>query len=191
MTKEEYICEIGKRMYARQLVSDCDGNISVRNQNEIIITPTMVNKGFMDASQMVYTDLNGNVLKGGKPSSEIKLHLAIYKKRPDINAVVHAHPVCACTFAINGRAVDQRYMPEAIMSLGIIPVAPYAKPSTEQVAQSVEPFTHKHNGVLLANHGAVTWGKTLTDAYNLMEQLEFYCKTVILAEMTGTPQIIP
>lgn len=191
MTIEEHICEIGKRMYNRGLVSACDGNISVRTKKGIIITPTSVNKGFMKTSDMVLTDEEGNVLDGKKASSEIKLHLAVYKKRPEINAVVHAHPVCACAFAINGRAVDQRYMPEALISLGKIPVAPYARPSTNGVAKSAEPFFENHNGVLLANHGAVTWGKNLTDAYNLMEQLEFYCKTVILAELTGTPNIIP
>lgn len=192
MTAEEYICEIGRRMYSRQLVASCDGNISVRTEEGVLITPTLTSKGFMEPGDMVLADMDGNVLRGvKKPSSEIKMHLVAYKIRPDINAVVHAHPVAASAFAINGRAVDQRYMPEAVTTLGHIPVAPYARPSTEEVPKSVEPFIKGHNGVLLSNHGALTWGRDLTEAYNLMEQLEFYCRTVILAEMTGTPRILP
>ena len=189
MTQEEHICEIGRRMYARELVAATDGNISVRTDDGIIITPSLMNKGFMTPCDLLLIDMNGSVIRGNKkPSSELKMHLAIYKERQDINAVVHAHPVAASAFAINGRAVDQKYMAEAVMTLGIIPVAPYARPSTDEVAKSLIPFIKEHNGALLANHGAVTWGRDLTEAYNFMEQLEFYCKTVILSEMIGTPK---
>lgn len=192
MTQEEHICEIGRRMYARELVAATDGNISVRTDNGIIITPSLMNKGFMTPCDLLLIDMNGSVIKGNKkPSSELKMHLAIYKERQDINAVVHAHPVAASAFAINGRAINQRYMAEAVMTLGVIPVAPYAQPSTDEVAKSLIPFIKGHNGVLLANHGAVTWGRDLTEAHNFMEQLEFYCKTVILAEMIGTPKSLP
>ncbi len=192
MTAEEHICEIGRRMYARQLVASNDGNISVRTADGVIITPSLTSKGFMKPEDMLLVDMDGRIIKGtGKPSSELKMHLAVYSKRPDINAVVHAHPVAASAFAINGRAVDQRYMAEAVMTLGPIPVAPYARPSSGEVAESLSPFIEGHNGALLSNHGAVTWGVDLTEAYNFMEQLEFYCKTVILAEMTGTPRPLP
>lgn len=189
MTQEEHICEIGRRMYARELVAATDGNISVRTDDGIIITPSLMNKGFMTPCDLLLIDMNGNVIRGNKKtSSELKMHLAIYKERQDINAVVHAHPVAASAFAINGRAINQRYMAEAVMTLGVIPVAPYARPSTDEVAKSLTPFIKEHNGALLANHGAVTWGRDLTEAYNFMEQLEFYCKTVLLAEMIGTPK---
>lgn len=189
MTQEEHICEIGRRMYARELVAATDGNISIRTDDGIIITPSLMNKGFMTPCDLLLIDMNGSVIKGNKkPSSELKMHLAIYKERQDINAVVHAHPVAASAFAINERAINQRYMAEAVMTLGVIPVAPYAQPSTDEVAKSLTPFIKGHNGALLANHGAVTWGRDLTEAYNFMEQLEFYCKTVILSEMIGTPK---
>ena len=147
---------------------------------------------FMKEEDIIMIDLDGNVIEGSKkPSSEYLLHTTVYKMRDDVNAVVHAHPVTVSAFAIVGRAVDMSYMPEAFMSLGYFPVAKYARPGTEELAKSIEPFVRTCNGCLLANHGAVSWAKDVYSAYYLMEQLEFYCKTSILAERIGTPNIIP
>lgn len=185
---KEEICNIGKRLYERGFVASHDGNISVRTEKGILVTPTLTSKGFMNVDDIVLIDYCNNILEGSKKqSSEAKLHIEVYKNRPDIMAIVHSHSPFACAFAINRKPVNQRYMPEAINSLGVIPVAEYAEPSTEKLAKSIEPFVKNHNGVLLANHGSVTWAKTLLDAYNLTEQLEFYCKTVIFADILGNP----
>lgn len=192
MTKiKEEICHIGKRMYEKNLVVYHDGNISVKTDKGILITPTLTCKGYMSIDDIVLLDYDGNFLEGKKkPSSESKLHVSIYKNRHDVTAIVHAHPPFACAFAVNQKPINQRYMPEAINSLGVIPVTEYAEPSTDTLAKSIEPFVKNHNGVLLANHGPVTWSNTLLKAYYLMEQLEFYCKTVIFADILGNPKSI-
>ncbi len=185
------ICEVGRRMYNRELVSSNDGNISIRiNINEILITPTLTSKGFMKEDDIILIDYEGNVIHGNKkPSSEFLLHTTVYKNRKDIHAVVHAHPVTASAFAIVGRSINMGYMPEAFMTLGEFHVAKYAKPGTKELAESIMPFIN-NNGCLLANHGAVCWSKDVYSAYYLLEQLEFYCKTSITAEKIGTPNII-
>ena len=187
------ICEIGRRMYQRELVASNDGNISIRvDKDKLLITPTLTSKGFMREEDIILIDMDGNILEGSKkPSSEYLLHTTVYKTRDDVHAVVHAHPVTVSAFAITGRAVDMNYMPEAYMSLGYFPVAKYAKPGTDELAKSIEPFIKPCNGCLLANHGAVTWSRDVFSAYYLMEQLEFYCKTSLIAERIGTPNIIP
>lgn len=187
----EDICEIGRRMYNRGLAASNDGNISVKvDDNKILISPTMTSKGFMNPEDIVLIDMEGNVLEGSKrPSSEFLLHTTVYKNRNDIKSVVHAHPVTVCAFAITGRNVTMKYMPEAVMSLGEFYVADYAKPGTNKLAESIMPYV-KYNGCILSNHGAVTWADDLFKAYYLMEQLEFYCKTCVLAEQIGKPKII-
>ncbi len=180
-------------MYNRHLISANDGGISIKVDNDkILITPTQVSKGFMEEEDIVAIDLEGNILHGNKkPSSEFLLHTTVYKNNKNINAIVHAHPVTVSAFAIIGRAVDMNYMPEAYMSLGYFPVAKYAKPGTKELALSVKDYVNKYNGCLLANHGAISWGKNIYNAYYLMEQLEFYCKTSLIAEKIGIPNIIP
>lgn len=186
------VCEIGRRMYAKGLVSSHDGNISVRLEDgNIMVTPTMVSKGFMKEEDMALVTPEGCIVSGTKkPSSELLMHLAVYKERRDIKGIVHAHPFMACVFAVLGRAVDMKYMPEAVNTLGVIPLAPYAEPGTEDLAKSVAPFVKKYNGALLANHGAITWANDLTAAYYLMEQLEFYCRVAAEAERMGLPRSI-
>ena len=170
------ICEIGRRLYNRELVAANDGNISIKvDENKLLITPTMMSKGYMVEDDIILIDYDGSVLMGSKkPSSEYLLHTTVYKNRQDINAIVHAHP-----------------MPEAIMSLGVFPVAEYARPGTKELALSIMPYINEHNGCLLSNHGAVCWSKDVYSAYYLMEQLEFYCKTSLIAEQIGNPKIIP
>lgn len=188
----EDICEIGRRMYNKGLVVSNDGNISIKvDDNKILITPTMTSKGFMKQEDIILIDMNGNVIQGSKkPSSEYQLHTAVYQQRSDIKAVVHAHPVTVCAFAVTGRDVTMKYMPEASMSLGDFFVAEYTRPGTSALAESIKPFIN-NNGCILGNHGAVTWADDVYKAYYLMEQLEFYCKTSLIAEYMGNPKIIP
>jgi L-fuculose-phosphate aldolase len=187
------ICEIGKRMYQKGFASGNDGNISIRTgENEIWTTPTGVSKGFMESEMMVKVDLEGNVLEGSlKPSSEVKLHLRVYKDRPQITSVVHAHPPYSTAYAVAGIALDKPIMAEAIVFLGKIPIAPYGTPSTEEVPKSIEPYTRGHNALLLANHGALTWGKDIFDAYYRMENLEFYAQISYLTQTLGKANSLP
>ncbi|ETI70280.1 class II aldolase/adducin family protein [Neobacillus vireti] len=177
---KKQICDIGKRIYEKGFVAANDGNISIRvSDNEFLITPTGVSKGFITPEMLVKVDGQGNVLEGTppyRPTSEMKMHLRVYKERPDIQAVVHVHPPYATAFAIAGIPLDQAIMPESVVFLGTIPVAEYGTPSTNEIPVAVQKFVHHHQGVLLENHGALTWGKDLEHAYYLMESLEFTAK---------------
>jgi L-fuculose-phosphate aldolase len=177
---KEQIVNIGKKMYQQGYVVTNDGNITVKvSPNEIWVTPTGVSKGDMMPEMMVKMDLGGNILQGnGKPSSEVKMHLRVYKENKAVRSVVHAHPVFATTFACAGIALDAPILMEAIMQLGAVPVARYAKPGTYDVPDSIAPYCKDYNAVLLANHGALTWGESLLLAYHRMEVLETYAHIV-------------
>ncbi|WNF39008.1 class II aldolase/adducin family protein [Bacillaceae bacterium IKA-2] len=173
---KKLICEIGKRVYNKNFVAANDGNISVKcGPNTIWTTPTGVSKGFMTPDMMVKMDLSGKVLAGKlKPSSEVKMHLRVYKENAEVNAVVHAHPPVATSFAIAGISLEKPISPEAVVLLGRVPVAKYATPGTTEVPDSIAPYCKDYNAVLLANHGALTWGRDLMEAYFRMESLEHY-----------------
>ncbi|MCM3340078.1 class II aldolase/adducin family protein [Paenibacillus sp. MER TA 81-3] len=173
---KKMICEMGRRMYLKNFVAANDGNITVKTgPNTIWATPTGVSKGFMTPDMLVKMDLNGKVLAGNrKPSSEIKMHLRVYAENPDVQAVTHAHPPVATSFAIAGIDLDQAVSPEAVVILGKVPVAPYATPGTQEVPDSIAPYCKDYNAVLLANHGALTWGKDIVEAYYRLESLEHY-----------------
>lgn len=178
---KKIICEIGKRVYDRGFVAANDGNISVKvGPNTIWCTPTGVSKGFMTPDMLVKMDLKGNVISGKhKPSSEVKMHLRVYNENPEVNAVVHAHPAVATSFAIAGIHLDKAVLPEAVVLLGNVPVAPYATPGTQEVPDSIAPYCRGYNAVLLANHGALTWGSDAIEAYHRMESLEHYAKILM------------
>ncbi|MDQ1145889.1 L-fuculose-phosphate aldolase [Bacillus sp. SORGH_AS 510] len=175
---KKQICDIGKRIYEKGFVAANDGNISIRlSEDEFLITPTGVSKGFLTPEMIIKVNANGEVLEGDyRPTSEMKMHLLVYRERPDIHAVVHVHPPYATAFAIAGIPLNQAIMPEAVVYLGTIPVAEYGTPSTEEVPDSVKKYVHEHQGVLLENHGALTWGRNLEHAYYLMESMEFTAK---------------
>lgn len=175
------LLEAGRRLYERGFVASNDGNMSVLvSAGTLWTTPTGVSKGFMTEDMLVKTDLAGTVLEGTrKPSSELKMHLRVYQENPDLRAAVHAHPPAATSFAIAGLPLDRPILPEAIVQLGTIPVAPYAEPGTQAVPDSIAPFCREYGGVLLANHGALTWGYDLTQAYYRMETLEYYAQVTI------------
>lgn len=173
---KQMILEVGRRMYLKNFVASNDGNISCKvGDNELWTTPTGVSKGYMTEDMLVKVDLDGNILRGNsKPSSELKMHLRVYKENPEVKAVVHAHPPVATSFAIAGIPLSRAILPEAVVQLGEVPVAQYATPGTQEVPDSVAPFCKTHNGVLLANHGALTWGNDPMQAYFRMESLEYY-----------------
>ncbi len=197
MASNEYevkqrICEIGKRIYNRNMVAANDGNISVKlNEEEFLCTPTGVSKGFMTPEYICKVDAQGNLIEandGFRPSSEIKMHMRVYEKRPDVGAVVHAHPVFATSFAIAGIPLKQPIMPEAVITLGWVPIAPYGTPSTEEIPDAVEPFLDNFDAVLLENHGALTWSTDLIAAYMKMESVEFYAELLYRSRMLGGPK---
>ncbi len=170
------ILEVGRRMYAKNFVASNDGNISAKVSDDTIwCTPTGVSKGYMTDDMLVLMDLDGNVLSGnGKPSSEVKMHLRVYQENPEVGAVVHAHPPASTSYAIAGLPLNHAILTEAVMGIGEIPIAPYAMPGTEEVPDSITPYINTHNGCLLANHGAITWGKDVMEAWMRMESLEYY-----------------
>lgn len=171
---KKLICEIGRRVYERNFVAANDGNISVKiGPSTILTTPTGVSKGFMTPDMIVKMDLSGKILSGKmQPSSEVKMHMRVYLENPEVKAVVHAHPPVATSFAVAGIGLEKPILPEQIVLLGNVPVAPYATPGTQEVPDSIAPYCKNHNAVLLANHGALTWGADLLQAYHRMESLE-------------------
>lgn len=179
MTENEILKEIvetGKRMYEKGYIVSHDGNISVLLEDTVYITPANVSKGFMTEDQIVKMTPDGRVLNGLKPSSEYKLHLAVYRSNRNAKAVVHTHAFYATAFACMGLPLKSEKLAEAKYQLGDIPVAPFAEPGTEEVAESVAPFLGQYNGVLLEKHGLVTWGGNLTEAYFRTEMAEFLAK---------------
>ena len=192
---KQEMCEIGRRVYNRGMVAANDGNFSVKlNEHEFLCTPTGVSKGFMTPEFICKVNEKGEVLEaneGFRPSSEVKMHMLIYEQRPDVNAVVHAHPMYSTTFAIAGRPLMDLIMPEAAIFLGGVPLAKYATPSTMEVPDSIQEYLQDYDAVLLENHGALTFSDTLLNAYYRMESVEFYARLMYQAEMLGGPKIIP
>lgn len=189
------ICEICHLLYSRGYVVSNDGNVSVRvGENRVLITPSGVGKGRMTPEMLVLCDLDGGVLEGDRyPSSESRMHLMVYRERPDVNAVVHAHPPLSTAFAICRRPLRERYLAEMVVGLGEIPVTEFAMLSTEEVPESVRPFVQDHNAVLLANHGALAWGPTLLSAFDRLECVEQTAKVYYYVDRIGggveiTPQ---
>ena len=171
------------------MVAANDGNISVKiSENEFLCTPTGVSKGFMTPEFICKVDKNGNVIqanKGFKPSSEIKMHMRVYKERPDVQSVVHAHPLYATSFAIAGIPLTEPIMPEAVIALGCVPIAEYGTPSTEEIPDAVSKYLQYYDAVLLENHGALSYSDSLINAYYKMESLEFYAQLLSQSKVLG------
>ncbi len=184
---KEEICEIGRRVYAKGFAAANDGNITVRlNDKEILCTPTMVSKGFMKPDDICKVDYAGKQLAGKKKrTSEVLLHLEVYKARPDINAVVHCHPPHATAFAVAREPIPNCVLPEVEVFLGEIPTARYETPGGSKFAETVLPHLKSTNTIILANHGTVTFGPTLENAYFNTEIIDAYCKILILARQLG------
>jgi L-fuculose-phosphate aldolase len=186
------IVEVGRRLYARDYVASNDGNISVRLPGDrILATPRGVSKGFMTPDMMVVTDLSGKKVEGEREaSSELLMHLEVYRNRPDIQAVVHAHPPVATGFAVAGIPLDRAVLAEVITTLGSIPIAEYATPSTQGLADAIRKYIKAHDGVLLANHGAVTAGRDLFGAYYKMETIEHFARISLVARLLGRERLL-
>jgi len=184
---KQQVCEIGRRVYARGFAAANDGNISVRlNDKEVLCTPTMMCKGFMKCEDMCKVDYEGKQIAGTrKRSSEILLHLAIYKQRPDVKAVVHCHPPHATAFAVAGEPVPKCVLPEVEVFLGEVPTAVYETPGTQKFADTIVPHLKSSNTIILSNHGTVTFGPDLEKAYWNSEIIDAYCKILILAKQIG------
>jgi L-fuculose-phosphate aldolase len=186
------IVEIGRRMYARGYTASNDGNISARlDSNRLLMTPKSVCKGFMDPAMMCITDLDGKKLSGDRdPSSEMQMHLEVYRQRPDVNAVVHAHPPIATAFAVAGIPLDRAVLAEVVTTLGSVPIAEYATPSTRELPDAVRKYVKAHDGMLLANHGALTLGTDLFGAYYKMETIEHFANISFVARMLGGERLL-
>jgi L-fuculose-phosphate aldolase len=186
------IVEVGRRMYAREYTDSNAGNISVRlGEDRLLMTPKSVCKGFMTPDMMCITDLDGRKLQGDRdPSTEMLMHLEVYRQRPDVRAVVHAHPATATGFAVAGIPLDRAVLAEVLTTLGSIPIAEYATPSTAELPDAVRKYIKAHDGMLLANHGALTVGPDVFAAYYKMETIEHFAKISLVARMLGRENLI-
>jgi L-fuculose-phosphate aldolase len=192
-TRRADIVEVGRRMYARGYTASNDGNISVRLGTDcLLMTPKSVCKGFMTPDMMCITDLEGRKLRGERdPSSEMLMHLEVYRQRPDVQAVVHAHPPIATGFAVAGIPLNRAVLAEVLTTLGSIPIAEYATPSTKELPEAVRKYVKAHDGMLLANHGALTLGADLFAAYYKMETIEHFAKISLVARLLGNENVLP
>jgi L-fuculose-phosphate aldolase len=186
------IVEVGRRMYARGYTASNDGNISVRlDDHRLLMTPKSVCKGFMSPEMMCITDLDGRKLAGERdPSSEMQMHLEVYRQRPDIRAVVHAHPPIATGFAVAGIPLDRAVLAEVVTTLGSVPIAEYATPSTLELPAAVRKYVKAHDGMLLANHGALTLGADVYAAYYKMETIEHFAHISLVARLLGGERLL-
>lgn len=183
------ILEVGRKLWERGYVDGNGGNISVRvGQHYLLCTPTLVSKRDMEPEDLCLADLDGTILVGDRPrTSELLLHLEIYKANPRARAVVHCHPPYATAWAVVGEAPPNGYVTEFELLVGPVAVAPYETPGTQAFAETVVPFVEDHNTILLANHGIVCWADTATHAEWLVEIVDTYCKTLALAQQIGKP----
>jgi len=184
---KQEICAIGDRLYKKGFAAANDGNISYRiAENQVICTPTMITKGFMKPDDLCLVDMEGNQLDGRrKRTSEVKLHLAIMKERPDIKSVVHCHPPHATAFGVAREPVPQCVLPEVEIFIGDVPITKYAIPGGQEFADTVLPFVHKANVIILGNHGTVSFDTTVEKAYWWTEILDAYCRILMLAKGLG------
>jgi len=189
--KQDIVC-ICRMLHRKNYLAATDGNVSVRLKDRLLITPSGVNKGIMEAEQVITVDLSGRVLKGdGRPSSEIRMHLLAYELRPDVAAVVHAHLPYATACTLAGIDLLEPILPEVVITLGAIPTAPYATPGTEEVPAAIRGFIREYDALLLSRHGAMTVGRDVVDAYNKMEKLEHTARVVLAARLQGPLPPLP
>lgn len=185
------IVEVGQRLYARGLIAATEGNISVRHGDLLLATPKGVSKGFLTPDMIVTTDLAGRKVAGERePSTELAMHLVIYEQRPQVKAVVHAHPPVATGFAVAGIPLDRPVLAEVVTTLGSIPIAEYGTPSTSELAEAVRKHIQAHDGLLLANHGAVTAGADVFGAYYKMETIEQFARISLVARLLGREHVL-
>jgi L-fuculose-phosphate aldolase len=187
------LCEIGRRAYARGLVSGSEGNFSARlDGDRVLCTPSGLCKGLLAPGDLCVVDLEGKQLGGRRrPSSEVLLHLAIYAGDPGLRAVVHAHPPFVTTFSVLGESIPDGVLPEGEVFLGPVPLVPYETPGTPEIGAAVRAYVRDHVAAILQNHGTVTWARDLETAYVLTETLEAVARVVFQARLIGQPRSIP
>lgn len=191
-TARAEIVRIGRLMYERGYVVSSDGNLSVRlGDDRIVATPTMMSKGRMTEDALAVVDSEGRPLNERRASSELAMHLLIYRERPEVRAVCHAHPPHGTAFAVAGLAIDQPVLSEVILALGCVPLAEYGTPSTSELTEAMQPLVKHHNALLMANHGAVAYGADLWQAFDRLETLEHTARITILARTLGSPRNLP
>ncbi len=186
------IVRFGKLLHQNGLVAATDGNLSVRLENgDFLCTPTVMSKGLMEPEDLVIVNGHGKKLHGSREvSSEIAMHLLIYSRRPDVNAVVHAHPPTATGYAAAGLALDRAICSEIIVTLGSVPLANYETPGTPELAEALAPLVAEHDAILMANHGVVTCGADLLNAYMNMETVEHFAKIALVTHLLGKQQTL-
>jgi L-fuculose-phosphate aldolase len=195
-TEQEYrqeIVEVGQLVYQKGWVAANDGNLSIRlDDTRILCTPTAVSKGRMHVDDLIVCDMDGNKLQGRRErTSEIAMHLTVYQIRPDVRAVVHAHPPVATGFAAAGRSLSLALLPEVIIGLGCVPLAGYGLPGTPALTEPMLPYIPKYDAILMANHGAVCYGEDLFKAFFKMETVEHFARITLVAELLGGPKVLP
>ena len=187
------IIDICRILSEKGYIAATDGNISLRlPDNRVMITPSGINKRFVKKNQLIITDMNGNIVEGeSKPSSEIQMHLKIYELRPEINAVLHAHPPYCIAFSIAGVKLEKPLLPEVVLTLGKIPTAKYATPTTIDVSIAIEETIKDYDAIILERHGTVTIGKNIYKAYDYLEKIEHTALITYLAMQMGKPVELP
>ncbi|HWX55110.1 MAG TPA: class II aldolase/adducin family protein [Verrucomicrobiae bacterium] len=187
------ICRMGNMLHQRGFVAACDGNISVRlGQNTVLCTPTSISKGMMEPEDLVIVTMSGSQIGGDRrPSTELGMHLLFYRMRPDIRAVVHAHPPTATGFAAAGIPLDEPLVAEVVVACGRIPLARYGTPGTPELSNVLSPLVPDNDAILMAHHGVVTCGHDLLGAYMKMETVEHYAKIVAVARQLGPTRPLP
>ena len=195
-TEREYredICQVGRLVFQKGWVAANDGNITIRLDAErILATPTGVCKGMMSCDDLIIVDMKGNKISGrAERTSEIAMHLTVYELRPDIKAVVHAHPPVSTGYATAGRTLNLALLPEVVIGLGCVPLADYGLPGTPALTEPMLPLIPKYDALMMANHGAVCYGEDVFKAYFKMETLEHFARIQLVAELLGGPKVLP
>lgn len=187
------ICEVGRWMYERGWVASNDGNISIRLEDGCLLaTPTGISKGRMQPEDLIICSMEGEKLEGTRAvTSEIAMHTTVYSMRPDVCAVVHAHPPVSTGFAVAGRALTLAILPEVIVGLGCVPLAGYGLPGTPELTEGMVPYIPKYDALLMANHGAVCYSSDVHSAYYKMETVEHCARITLVAELLGGPKVLP
>ncbi len=189
--KQELV-RICRMLHQKNFIAATDGNVSVRYGSLLLTTPSGVNKGFMEEDDIITVDLEGRLVAGqGRPTSEIQMHLLAYRLRPEVGAVIHAHPPLATACSIAGVSLEEPVLPEVVLTLRKIPTAAYATPTTVQLTEAIRELLKDYDAIILAHHGAVTVGRDLMEAYNKMEKLEHTALVILTARLLGGVSALP
>ena len=190
---KEDVCEVGRRLYGNGYIAAMEGNVSIRiSEDEVMSTPAGVCKGYLTPDMVVTCDMEGEKVTGElRVSTEIQMHLTVYRARPDVRAVVHAHPPKCTGFAVAGVPLNKAVLAEVVVTLGCIPLAEYGTPSTRELAESVDRLVRMSDGILLSNHGALTVGKDIYDAYYKMEVIEHFAEISLISRQLGGERLLP